>query len=418
MAIDPLIIQKRLAHVGDIRTGTRTEKGYPTKLTTFRITTPHQDIAEEIADLYGGEPTPWEDGYEVLTTTNTLPVRVHPQDFDPFLEVWSKGGLQKRCTGTTEYTTDYPPKKLGPCPGTTPDNRRECSFGCKPTTRISVILDDSTIVGSFTARTTSFNANREITQAMTIIAQQWRGGEMFPQAVLELRQETRVSKGQTTKFGVLTLRPIITNTIREMLGTPQALHPSGRPILPQDQPPIPDDTKIIPELVDAQPSGPSVAPLPPPTPPMEISVPGGSGSNGGDATAQLPLTGDVPPPLPDNSGGGADIKSGSKTPPPTSDASLAALDELTEWLQNPPNDADTVKLLEVKLRTAYTLTTRSGLIPDDGDPTPLVNRAVTKYGKDHNQPDAFHVGDLRKADLRALTEKTFTYLQGLVRGNG
>jgi len=381
--IDPIVVQSRLAHVGDIRTGTRSDKGYPTKLDTFRITTPHEAITDELAGLYGGTPTPWEDGYELITTVNSLPVRVHTQDFDPFLEVWSKGGLQKRCTGTTEYSTDYPPKKVGPCPGTTPDNRRDCTYGCKPTTRISVILDDATIVGSFTARTTSFNANREITQAMTLIAQQWRSGVMFPQAFLELRQETRVSKGQTTKFGVLTLRPILTTSIRELMNTPQPLHPSGRPILPQDQPPLPDDQILEPPAQRAE--------TPPP--------PGGESA---DVSALLPDTADTPPALPDDNGAG---ETSNTSPAVVGDTGrIVALAQLHNHTTNPPTHNDTKPTIETWIRTAFQHAHNAQLPKwQTHDGPDALHLALQKLGYDH-------LGELRKPQLLEFAQRTHTAL--------
>jgi hypothetical protein len=61
MPIDTLV--PRLTQVGVIRLGqqlisAKTGKPYPSKLDTFRITTPSQRIAGDIAELFGGTPKP------------------------------------------------------------------------------------------------------------------------------------------------------------------------------------------------------------------------------------------------------------------------------------------------------------------------------------------------------------------------
>ncbi len=419
--IDPIIVQKRLAHVGDIRTGTKTEKGYPTKLETFRITTQNFDIALELAGQYGGTPQSWEDGFELITDHATLPVIVPPQTYDPYLEVWSKGGLQRRCTGTTEYTTTWPPTKIGPCDGMNPDNQRDCTYECKPATRLSVLLPDTSIVGTFTVRSTGWNAYSEISSAMALLRGPHADG-VYCTATLELRQEERRAEGKVTKFGVVTLRPHITSTIAELMDTPQALHPSGRPVLPQDQPPIPQPTlePSNPQPV-LDPQGLVVVddgPQPPPIPPPAISALGDSPLPAGGTDDTIPGEG---PPAP-VAGAISDPSPSSDTGQQASMEQLAAHDELTEWLTNPPRDDDVMKILETKLRTAYDLAHSSGVIPDDGDPTPLVNRAVTKYARDHPNAspkgaDAFHVGDLRKSALLELTHNTYTYLTRQIQEN-
>ena len=379
--IDPIVVQSRLAHVGDIRTGTRSEKGYPQKLDTFRITTPHQAITTELADLYGGTPTPWDDGYELITTVSSLPVIVPPQQFDPWLEVWSKGGLQKRCTGTTEYTTDYPPKKVGPCPNQN-ENQRDCSYGCKPATRLSVLLPDTSIVGTFTIRSTGWNAYSEISSAMALLHGPHQNG-VYATATLELRQEERRAAGKTTKYGVVTLRPHITTSIRELMNTPQPLHPSGRPILPQDQPPLPDDQILEPPAQRAE--------TPPP--------PGGESS--ADVSALLPDTADTPPALPDDTTEEGTV---STDPTPSSASSdtgrIVALAQLHNHTTTPPTEKDTKPIIETWIRTAFQQAHNAQLPKWHTHQGPdALHLALQKLGYDH-------LTELRKPQLLEFANRT------------
>jgi len=384
--IDPIVVQSRLAHVGDIRTGTRSDKGYPTKLDTFRITTPHEKIATEISELYGGTPTPWDDGYELITTVSSLPVIVPPQQFDPWLETWSKGGLQKRCTGTTEYDTNYPPKKLGPCPNTN-ESTRDCSFGCKPATRLSVLLPDTSIVGTFTIRSTGWNAYSEISSAMALLHGPHQNG-VYATATLELRQEERRHNGQTNKYGVVTLRPHITTSIRELMNTPQPLHPSGRPILPQDQPPLPDDPQI----------------LEPPAQRAETPPPPG-GESSADVSALLPDTADTPPALPDDTTEEGTV---STDPTPSSASSdtgrIVALAQLHNHTTTPPTDKDTKPIIETWIRTAFQHAHNAQLPKwQTHDGPDALHLALQKLGYDH-------LGELRKPQLLEFAERTHTAL--------
>ena len=113
--IDPIIEQLRYATRGSIRIGTKNERGLPTKLDTFLFTSADKAITQTLADLYGGSVTAYEhptEKWQITTEAAVIKVDVPPQTFDPYLEAYTRGGLQKRCTGVYEYSTDWPPRKL------------------------------------------------------------------------------------------------------------------------------------------------------------------------------------------------------------------------------------------------------------------------------------------------------------------
>lgn len=197
-------VQRRMTRTGVIRmgnsvpTGRRNNKGEeitkPNKLDRFRVTTPYQNAAEAIAALYGGDITTWQSPrgpeFEVLTTSQALPVLVPRQRIDPNYEMWGKNLRQRLCDGGTERLRDTP------CLCTQWDNHQHkyrdgvcgicgvsqrwtgephthdydmgtcvtcgCHRPCKPTTRLSLLLKGVPGAGIFKLESHGFNAASEL----------------------------------------------------------------------------------------------------------------------------------------------------------------------------------------------------------------------------------------------------------------
>lgn len=183
-------IQRRIAEAGRIRIGQQVAAGRgkkrPTKLETFRLTSPNRARIAEAARLYGGEVAEWEAPagmqWEVVTKTDVLPVIVPPSDmaFSQFYELWSGGGCQRRCDGATESISDQP------CI-CNPDNR-ECDIH----TRLSVMLRDLTGLGLWRLDTSGYFAALELQGAVDVMRMAAAAGKMLPAALrLEQRQIKR-----------------------------------------------------------------------------------------------------------------------------------------------------------------------------------------------------------------------------------
>ncbi|MFC1740174.1 hypothetical protein ACFL0N_01685, partial [Pseudomonadota bacterium] len=109
-------LQARARRLGEIRLGdtvpTSGGKTRPRKLETFRLTSAAKGILEQAASLWGGDVTPWQatpnsaPKWQITTGVAELPVIVPPQDPDDltWYELWSAGGLQRRCDGETIKT--------------------------------------------------------------------------------------------------------------------------------------------------------------------------------------------------------------------------------------------------------------------------------------------------------------------------
>lgn len=150
--------QKRATEVGRIRLGVKTiganGKERPQKLSTLRFTSAAKHLIDEISRLYGGEVKPWQapsgPQFEVITTTDSVPVYVGRQLIDPWYEMGGNGYIQRRCDGETEV------KRNVPCLCNA-DNR-----DCKPTTRLKVYLADVPGNGVFRLESHGWNFAEEL----------------------------------------------------------------------------------------------------------------------------------------------------------------------------------------------------------------------------------------------------------------
>ena len=191
-------LQRRIAEVGRIRIGQQVASGKgkrPTKLTTFRLTSPNRNRVHQAAMLYGGQPAEWEapagNQWEVVTEADSLNVIVPPSDmaFSQHYELWSAVGCQRRCDGNVESISD------GPC--ICDPEKRECSIH----TRLSVMLRDLPGLGVWRIDTSGYYAAVELQGAVEVIQMAAGRGQMLP---AQLRLEQRMVKrgGKTLRFAV------------------------------------------------------------------------------------------------------------------------------------------------------------------------------------------------------------------------
>lgn len=201
----PLIdAQRRMTRVGTIRLGNKVPTGKtnrrgeeilkPNKLDTFRVTTPYENAAREIARLYGGTVANWHSQrgpeFEVITASHELPVLVPRQRIDPNYEMWGKNLRQRLCDGGTERVRNTPclckqwdnhqhKYSDGDCSicgvaerwGGEPHTHDYdmgicvtcgCHRPCKPTTRLSLLIKGVPGAGVFKLESHGFNAAVEL----------------------------------------------------------------------------------------------------------------------------------------------------------------------------------------------------------------------------------------------------------------
>jgi hypothetical protein len=218
----PIIgLQIRQHEAGRIRLGVKVPMGNgksrPEKLDRFRFTSPRKDLIEKIAELYGGTVQPWQPPkgsaqWEVITNAKSVPVVVPQQDVaaGQWLELWSKGGCQRRCDGRTEMIS----KQACLCD---PDPElRECNAH----TRIRVMLEDVPGMGVWRVDTGGFYASEELPGATAFLAQV--SGVVPGRLYLDPRTVTR--DGKTKNFVVpvldcsdLTPKELMSGRVQELM---------------------------------------------------------------------------------------------------------------------------------------------------------------------------------------------------------
>lgn len=277
----PIIdLQRRLLRTGAIRLGNKIVKKdssgrpvldrkghpvmYPNKLDTFRITSPHREVCDAVAERFGGQVLPWRGPkgpeWEVITTRVELPVLVPQQVIDPNFEFWGNKVKVRLCDGATERIRGVPCLcqrwddhehrfSRGRCVFCGLDQRWRgephdhefdmgecvvCGRGrlCKPTTRVNVLIQGIPGIGVFKVESHGINAATELPTLSGMIA----ATPMPLPALLGMRFEerSRLNKEgevETRRFHVPELRfPWATPEI--IFADPTRLERAARESLP------------------------------------------------------------------------------------------------------------------------------------------------------------------------------------------
>lgn len=240
--------QHRERENGIIRLGAKRPNGAPYALTKFRLTSQHKELLEHAATVYGGTVQPWTEtvkgtvrnkGWELFTESEELHVRVAPVPMDEAYELWSAGGIQRRCNGVCQ-TGKFEGK---PClcphnPDGSIDHIKQAELakakppmGCTAILRVSLVLYNLPDSGYWRFNTGSYYGMTEFPMSA------WRLQRLAMQgievnAILKNPIRTKVDGGQTKKFTVPELHYSLTPEQLALMGassgTPAPLSASAQ----------------------------------------------------------------------------------------------------------------------------------------------------------------------------------------------
>ncbi len=197
---------QRIPEQGRIRLGVKTERAMKA-ITEFRFTSPDQDALDQLADLYGGSVSVWSDPkanppnqFELLSTAKSIRVFLPPDALSIHYEMWTGGGVVRRCDGLEcETTVNGPEGKepaLVPCICET-----QQKMMCKPHARLTVILPDISFRGSWRLETKGWNAVQELPTMVALIDQLQSSGRMT-KASLTISEQTHMVDGTKQNYVV------------------------------------------------------------------------------------------------------------------------------------------------------------------------------------------------------------------------
>lgn len=154
----------RMPEHGRIRFGVRDGKAMRS-IKTWRFTSADAEALATLAALHGGTVKPWSawpdranpgpPTFEVITNSSELAVFLPPASLSVHYELWTGGGLQRRCDGITAQVGQI----AQPC---------VCSarqrMDCKPHSRLSVIIPEVRFAGTWRMETQGWNAAHQLTE--------------------------------------------------------------------------------------------------------------------------------------------------------------------------------------------------------------------------------------------------------------
>ena len=184
--------QRRMTEIGRIRLGER-QGNRPVKLDRMRFTSQRKRLIEQVAERYGGVVEKWEEEqWQVKIEADEVPILLPMMNgiFSEWYELWSKGGVQRRCDGEYDEHNDKP------C---------TCIAGmrdCKPTSRLQVWLPEIQTFGVWMIASTGYNANAELKGSVEMLQSAAAGLGRPVKAVLRIEPRKKTTMGATHRFNV------------------------------------------------------------------------------------------------------------------------------------------------------------------------------------------------------------------------
>ena len=175
--------------VGRVRSGAQIQ-GRPVALQEWRFTTGDPEVAQAVADKYGGSPQEWvtttEESLEVMSTAGSLPVILTAIQSEFVL--WGRGSTPIRsCDGSVQKDNL---KTSCVCPSDVRDHKEQARAGsaCQPSVRATFRLADLPDLGLWRFNSASWQLAGEVNAAEEALAA--AGGEAWGVLALELVEYT------------------------------------------------------------------------------------------------------------------------------------------------------------------------------------------------------------------------------------
>jgi hypothetical protein len=229
----PGLVQ-RPPELGRIRMGEKSEKGFPVKLKTFRLTSGSKALLDAAAALYGGQVKEWKDApdegmWQLVTAASELDILIPASlaVIGQSYELWKGGTAERRCDGTTEAIGDQP--CVCAAKGLTGADRE-----CDIVTRLRVMLPRVPGLGVWRLDTGGWFAATTLPSTVTLLAR-LTPGQWIPAV---LRAEQRSKKERDDKGKVMTHRFVVPvldlpgTTIGQIVGGA----PADTPLLEEGEP--------------------------------------------------------------------------------------------------------------------------------------------------------------------------------------
>jgi len=242
---------RRIPEAGRIRLGVKNGKAMKS-IDTLRFTSTSETDIRKLAELYGGTPKPWNDPkanppnqWEVITTSNAVPVFLIPDGITSWYELWAGGGCVRRCDGIDAQI----PQTVGPDDVDIVTTNCICAASgtmeCRPYTRLRVLLPDVSLRGVWRIETKGWNAAQEM-PAMVDIIEALSADRMLP-AQLSIERRTQATPGRRKRNFVVPRLELMVSA-RELqtgIGGPS-------PIAAIEAPSMPALSAAEPDIVDAE----------------------------------------------------------------------------------------------------------------------------------------------------------------------
>lgn len=156
--------------VGRFRSGYTINKR-PAALEQWRVTSGDPEVADRIAELFGGEPQDWdatgEDNLEVFTDATSVSVILDgPSALRQEMVLWGRSGAIRRCDGV-EQKGDGKEGAPCECPASFSERKdaAKAGTGCQPNITIYFKLADEPELGRFRFTSGSWSLVKDIGDA-------------------------------------------------------------------------------------------------------------------------------------------------------------------------------------------------------------------------------------------------------------
>ncbi len=174
--------------VGRVRSGAQIN-GRPVALQEWRFTTGDPDVAQAVADKYGGSPQDWvtttEESLEVMSTVGSLPVILTAIQSEFVL--WGRNSVIRSCDGSVQKDDACTGCV---CPSDVKEHKEAARAGtaCQPSVRATFRLADLPDLGLWRFNSASWQLAGEVNAAEEALAA--AGGEAEGLLRLELVEYT------------------------------------------------------------------------------------------------------------------------------------------------------------------------------------------------------------------------------------